>query len=134
MVYHWDRKDERPLPMQIYMNGFMANMYGKMSIDELMSVSDVMVGDYKEEVFTFAATGKPIFLYAPDYKTYFYKYDSYFDYEDIAPGPIFRDSEELAKAISNIESYDWTKLTAFREKYLANCDGKVIERIINEFF
>ena len=109
-------------------------MYGKMSIAELMSVADIMVGDYKEEVFTFAATGKPIFLYAPDYKTYFYKYDSYFGYEDIAPGPIFSDSEELAKAISNIESYDWAKLTAFREKYLANCDGKVIERIIKTIF
>lgn len=134
LVYYSRDELSKKMPLSKYFSSFMANMYGKMSIDELMSVADIMVGDYKEEVFTFAATGKPIFLYAPDYKTYFYKYDSYFGYEDIAPGPIFSDSEELAKAISNIESYDWAKLTAFREKYLANCDGKVIERIIKTIF
>ncbi len=130
LLYYWNRENERTLPMQAYMNGFMANMYGEMSIDELMSVADIMIGDYKEEVFTFAVTGKPIFLYAPDHKTYFYKTDSYFGYEEIAPGPIFTNTKELTQAIVNIDSYDTSKLTAFREKYLANCDGSATERII----
>ena len=109
----------------------MVNMYGGMSIDELMAAADVMVGDYREEIFTFAAVGRPIFLYAPDYKTYFFKSDSYFNFEEIAPGPIFTDATELTKALADIENYDATKLNAFRDKYLTNCDGKVIERIVD---
>ena len=130
LVYHWNRNDDHPLPMQAYMNGFMANMYGVMSIDELMATADIMVGDYREEIFTFAVTGKPIFLYAPDYKTYFYGTDSYFDYEEIAPGPIFTDTKELTQAIVNIDNYDASRLNAFRDKYLSYCDGSATERII----
>lgn len=130
LVYHWKREDERMMPLELYMNEFMVNMYGEMSIDELMAAADIMVGDYREEIFTFAATGRPIFLYAPDYKTYFFKSDSYFDYEEIAPGPIFTDGTELTKAIADIQNYDATKLNAFRDKYLTNCDGKATERIV----
>lgn len=131
LAYHWKRNDEHMLPLENYMNEFMVNMYGEMSIDELMAIADIMVGDYREEIFTFAARGKPIFLYAPDYRTYFFKSDSYFNYEEIAPGPIFTDAIELTKAIADADNYDATRLNAFRDKYLKNCDGKVIERIVD---
>lgn len=130
LVYYWKRDNDRMLPLENYMDEFMVNMYGEMSVDELMAVADVMVGDYREEIFTFAAVGRPIFLYAPDYKTYFFKSDSYFNFEEIAPGPIFTDAIELTKALADIENYDATRLNAFRDKYLTNCDGKVIERIV----
>ncbi len=131
LVYYWKRDNDRILPLENYMDEFMVNMYGEMSVDELMAVADVMVGDYREEIFTFAAVGRPIFLYAPDYKTYFFKSDSYFNFEEIAPGPIFTDAIELTKALADIENYDATRLNAFRDKYLTNCDGKVIERIVD---
>lgn len=130
LVYHWNRHSERMLPLENYMNEFMFNMYGEMSVDELMAAADIMIGDYREEIFTFASRGKPIFLYAPDHKTYFFKSDSYFNYEEIAPGPIFTDAVELTKAVADVENYDATRLQAFRDKYLTNCDGKVIERIV----
>lgn len=132
LVYYWKRAaDAKPLPLSKFFTEFMVNMYGEMSVEELMSIADIMIGDYKEETFTFAVTGRPIFLYAPDYKTYFFKADSYFEYEQIAPGPIFEDAHKLTQAIVNVDSYDDSKREAFCKKFLANCDGKATERIVN---
>ncbi len=130
LLFYWKRK--RELPLAKYHTQFMHNVFGELSLPELMAVADIMIGDYRRETFTFSSTRKPILLYTPDINTYFYNKDTCFDYKDIAPGPIFSDPNELTKAVLDIENYDYTALDNFRNKYLANCDGHVTDRIIEE--
>ncbi|MDO5520775.1 MAG: CDP-glycerol glycerophosphotransferase family protein [bacterium] len=113
-----------------YYDGFIKDMTDVMSMIELLSIADIMVGDYRPETFLFAATKKPIILYAPDYKTYFYQTESYFDYKDLMVGPVVTDTYELVDVIKNVATYDYTKLEAFRKKYLAECDGNASRRLV----
>lgn len=129
LVYYYDEEKKKQPHLSKYYNEFVRNFTDLMTIIELMAVADVMIGDYREETFCFAATGRPIFLYAPDYLTYFYGKDVYFDYMDIAPGPVYTDPGELTQAICNIENYDLQRLELFKQTYLSACDGHAAERI-----
>lgn len=135
VVYYNDTADEtlrkQKPKLAKYYTEFLHDATEEMTITELMAIADIMIGDYREEIFTFAATERPVFLYAPDYRTYFYQADTYYAYEDIAPGPVFSDGQELTRAIADLSSYDFEKLRAFRQKYLTNCDGHSVERIVD---
>ena len=131
VVYYYDTEELSQPKLSKYYSSFIKNMTKVMSITELMLIADIMIGDYKEEVFSFAVTEKPIFLYAPDYGTYFYNTDAYYQYSEVAPGPIITDEKELTEAILNIDKYDMTSVKEFKQKYLTNCDGRVVERLVD---
>ncbi len=132
VLYHYNPATPKDmLKISKYYGHFMRDMTNQMSIIELLSIADIVVGDYRPETFVFAATKKPIILYAPDYKTYFYQSDSYFDYEELMLGPVAKDTYEIVDIINNIESYDYEKLEKFRKKYLSDCDGHASERLVD---
>lgn len=131
MVFDFDPEMAEELPQYKYFGEFMYNIRGKMTTMDAMAAADVMIGDYREEIFSFAALDRPLYLYVPDMRTHFYESDVYVDYENIAPGPIYTQSRPLIDAIRN-EEYDTERRNHFREKYLSKCDGHVIDRIIKE--
>lgn len=136
VVYYSDMgndagKKQKP-KLAKYYTEFLHDATEEMTVTELMAIADVMIGDYREEIFAFAATGRPVFLYAPDYRTYFYQAETYETYEDVAPGPIFSDSKQLTHAIAALEQYDYGRLRAFQQRYLTACDGHAIERIVDK--
>jgi CDP-glycerol glycerophosphotransferase len=85
------------------------------NVAELYLAADVLVTDYSSSMFDFSVTGKPMIFLAPDYDDYVAKRGLYFDFEQLAPGPILRDSSFLRKALESIDS----QKSEYAQRYLA---------------
>ena len=51
-------------------------------------------------------------------------------FEDYLFCPLVRSSLDLAKALEQIDTYDYGPVEAFREKYFSWCDGHSTERVV----
>lgn len=131
LLFDYDPELAQELPQFKYFGDFMYNIRGKMTAMEAMALADVMIGDYREEIFSFAALDRPLYLYVPDMRTHFYEADAYFEYSQVAPGPIYGESRAVIDDI-RAGNYDPAARDRFREQYLGKCDGHVIERILKQ--
>ena len=85
------------------------------NVAELYLAADVLVTDYSSSMFDFSVTGKPMIFLAPDFDDYLAKRGFYFDFEQLAPGPILRDSSFLRKSLESIDS----QKSEYAQRYLA---------------
>ncbi len=114
---------------------FARDMSDLMSIEELLAVSDVCISDYSSLIFEFSLFEKPMLFYVYDLANYFDWRGFYYDFEELAPGPVCYTNRELIDNIKNFEKeFDKTKVREFRKKFMSGCDGHATERIFNEFF
>ena len=59
----------------------------------------------------------------------------YYDYFELAPGPICKTNEEMVDYIKNVDTrFEKDKVVAFKEKFMKSCDGHATERIKNMVF
>ena len=119
-----------------------SNQVAKGSIDvtnyknvaELYLAADVLVTDYSSSMFDFSVTGKPMIFLAPDLDDYVAKRGFYFDFQQLAPGPILRDSSFLRKALENIEQQKieyGARYLAWQEKFNKLEDGLASKRVVD---
>lgn len=86
-------------------------------IQELYTISDILVTDYSSVFFDYSLLQKPIIFYAYDldkYKNVLRGF--YYDYESL-PGVIIQNEDELYSCIKNIENYNYNKLINFYHKF-----------------
>lgn len=96
---------------------------------ELLAKADVLITDYSNTMFEFALTGRPVFLYAPDYKEYADVRGMYFDYESL-PFPIASNADELAEKILNYDEEEYhNKQKAFFDDLNITENGKASEKV-----
>lgn len=98
---------------------------------ELMAMSDLLVTDYSSIMFDYAASGRPILYYTPDYEEYVdLGRGAYFDLKSAAPGPLTSTPEELAQAILTApQSVDTEAYRAWQGKFVPSDDGHAAERL-----
>ncbi|MBS4179145.1 CDP-glycerol glycerophosphotransferase family protein [Lederbergia citrea] len=100
-------------------------------IQELLSISDVLISDYSSLIFDFSITKRPCFLYVPDIEEYI-KQDRnlYFDILEL-PFPAAMNNSDLNKDIKvfNSEKYI-TDLDKFFMKIGSFEDGKASENLV----
>lgn len=114
------------------------DLTGKDHINDLMLVSDLLITDYSSSIFEAVLLELPVLFYAFDEEEYIGSRDFYFDYEDMAPGPIEHDFFALTERARGLldgenafaEGKD-AESTAqrFRETFLGALDGHSTERI-----
>ncbi len=109
--------------------------YG-IDMNELLSVTDILITDYSETYFDFLLKRKPILFYLPDMQSYQSLKGVYHKLDEL-PGPYANDLDGLAGEINNIQTYN-RKYQEIRDKTLSwACpydDGRVSERIIDIIF
>ena len=109
---------------------FAFDFTDSMAIDELLCVSDICISDYSSLVFEYSLFERPMIFFAYDLDEYFDWRGFYYDYFELAPGPICKTNEEMIDYIRHIdERFERDKVVAFREKFMASCDGHATERI-----
>ena len=114
---------------------FAVDFTDTMTIDELLCVSDICISDYSSLVFEYSLFERPMLFYAYDLDEYFDWRGFYYDYFELAPGPICKTNEEMIDYIKNIdERFDKDRVIAFKEKFMSACDGHATERIENLVF
>ncbi|MFX1320931.1 MAG: CDP-glycerol glycerophosphotransferase family protein [Promethearchaeota archaeon] len=103
-------------------------------IQELLLFTDILITDYSSVIFDFLLLDRPILLYAYDLDNYSKTWGFYYNLEDIAPGPIFYNAEDLLNGIRNLDKIDnefKEKRLEMRNRFNKFIDGKSIERILN---
>lgn len=137
MVYMYCAPKGQMPAINIYYKEFMLNMNRKkdpienpLTVQEMLTIADIVIGDYNMEVFDFLASSKPIFFYTPDQTFYGQLPDSFIDYQEITQKFTYTDTMELVRQICDLEHYDYESLAKLREKYFAVCDGKASERLL----
>jgi CDP-glycerol glycerophosphotransferase len=72
-------------------------------IQELLSISDVLITDYSSLMFDFTLTGKPCFLYAPDLENYLANdRNLYFNIKDLP----FDHAINMSQLLSNMHQFN----------------------------
>ncbi|WP_160722259.1 CDP-glycerol glycerophosphotransferase family protein [Bacillus sp. USDA818B3_A] len=100
-------------------------------IQELLSISDILISDYSSLMFDFAITQRPCFLYVPDLKNYIKtERDLYFDIQAL-PFISAYSNKDLG---DKIEAFDYEKykkdLTKFLERIGSFEDGKASGKLL----
>ncbi|WP_193070086.1 bifunctional glycosyltransferase/CDP-glycerol:glycerophosphate glycerophosphotransferase [Brevibacterium aurantiacum] len=106
-------------------------------VNDLISASDMLLTDYSSIMFDFAVTGKPIAFIAPDLNQYRDETRGfYFDFETMAPGPIFQDGASAVQWISGETRTDHEyseRYARFVDKFAPFDDGRAIDRLLAEY-
>lgn len=79
------------------------NVTGYDDIQELLSISDILISDYSSLMFDFSLTRRPCFLYVPDIQEYIQNERKlYFDLDDLP----FISTESNEDLLNKIETFD----------------------------
>ncbi len=85
---------------------------------DMLLVADAVVSDYSCIIYEAAVLMKPLYFYTYDYDSYMSTRDIYMDYKKEIPGPMAGDGRSLAKAIDDMDNYDYSRLGSFLRKYV----------------
>ena len=114
---------------------FAFDVSDELSIDVLLSVADACISDYSSLVFEYSLFEKPLIFFAFDKDEYDDWRGFYYDYEDMTPGPVFVDNDEMIEYLCSIdERFDQERVAAFRARFMSACDGSATNRILDAVF
>lgn len=111
--------------------GYALDVTELMEIEELLMVSDICISDYSSLVFEYSLFERPMIFLAYDLEEYYDWRGFYYPYEEMAPGPVVRTTEEVIECLKEPEQwFDPQRVRAFREKFMSGCDGQATERLV----
>lgn len=126
---------KHPTPIPPEYSHFAVNMGETMGIEELLCVADVCISDYSSLVFEYSLFEKPLIFFAYDLDEYFDWRGFYYDYFELAPGPVVKTNFEIIDYIQNIDTrFDKKAIQDFRYKFMRSCDGHATQRILESQF
>lgn len=103
-------------------------------IQELYLITDILITDYSSAMFDFSLLDRPILLYPYDLEKYSKNPGLYYDLEEIAPGPIFLNFDDLMNGIINIIEYNKEyeeKRKLIRNEFNKFVDGNSTKRLLD---
>ena len=122
---------KKPLVVPEEHADFALDVTKLMEIDELLCVSDICISDYSSLVFEYALFEKPMLFFAYDLENYFDWRGFYYEYEELAPGPVVTTNKEIVSYIRQYEKhFDSTRVHQFKEKFMSACDGHATDKIL----
>ena len=103
---------------------------GYREVNDILFIIDVLITDYSSIIYETSLLKKPMLFYAFDRRYYEATRDFYEPYEQIVPGKIVSDFDELLEAMEN-DDYEFHKMDAFIKKNFTYTDGKATDRVID---
>jgi CDP-glycerol glycerophosphotransferase len=83
---------------------FAKDVSGHDDVTELLLAADVLVTDYSSTMFDYANTGRPMIFYTHDYDDYVHtERGTYFNLAEQAPGPLVTATDELVRALGDLD-------------------------------
>ncbi|WP_042354279.1 bifunctional glycosyltransferase/CDP-glycerol:glycerophosphate glycerophosphotransferase [Bacillus rubiinfantis] len=120
------------------LDGFAFNLSKYDDIAELYLISDILITDYSSVFFDYSNLKRPILFFTYDLDKYRDQLRGfYLDFENDAPGPLLRTSDEVISAIANIETVKQEYAAKYEEFYDIFCswhDGKATEKVVKTVF
>ncbi len=91
-------------------------------VEDLYSISDILITDYSSVMFDYALLNKPMIFFVYDMEEYCEALRGlYVDFSQEAPGPLVRNTQEIINAIVNSDEEQKKcsdRIKKFREKFL----------------
>lgn len=100
-------------------------------VNDILFIIDVLITDYSSIIYETSLLRKPMIFFAFDRRYYEATRDFYEPYDELVPGKIVSDFDELLEAMEN-EDYEFHKMDAFVEKNFTYTDGKATDRVIDQ--
>jgi CDP-glycerol glycerophosphotransferase len=101
---------------------------------DLVLAADVLVTDYASVQFDFAVTGRPILYFTYDLEHYRDDLRQfYFDFEQIAPGPLLGTVDEVLDALGDVAQATaghQERYARFRDRFCSREDGHSTARVL----
>lgn len=117
------------------LEGFVFDFSEYEDIRELYLISDVLITDYSSVFFDYTILKRPIYFYTFDLDEYRDTLRGfYLNFEEKAPGPIIKTTENLLKHIHAINQYDYQPLEEFHKQFCSLEDGKASQRVVEQVF
>lgn len=116
--------------------GFVVDFSKHKDIRELYLISDTLITDYSSVFFDYANLKRPILFFVYDLEDYRDNLRGfYLDFENKAPGPLFKTTEEIIREIKTIEHEGFQSGQAFNDFYNQFCyleDGSSTQRVVDK--
>ena len=100
-------------------------------VNDILFIVDVLITDYSSIIYEMSLLKKPMLFFAFDQKHYEATRDFYEPYEELVPGKIVHDFDELMTALKN-KDYEFEKMEGFIKKNFKYTDGKSTDRVIDQ--
>ena len=110
---------------------FAMDVTKSLEIDQLLCASDVCVSDYSSLIFEYSLFERPMIFFAYDLDDYFDWRGFYYNYDELTPGPVVQETEEIIDYIRHLDArFVQAQVHAFKEKFMSSCDGHATDRIM----
>ncbi|MBQ5969559.1 MAG: CDP-glycerol glycerophosphotransferase family protein [Clostridia bacterium] len=132
LIKHHPHVRHRP-PVPESCRTFAFDVTDSLTIEDLLCVSDVCISDYSSLVFEYSLFERPMVFLADDLDDYFDWRGFYYDYRELAPGPVVQTTAELIDVLTHPDThFDVARVRAFKEKFMSACDGHATARILDD--
>ncbi|MCP2033471.1 CDP-glycerol glycerophosphotransferase (TagB/SpsB family)/glycosyltransferase involved in cell wall biosynthesis [Planomicrobium sp. HSC-17F08] len=125
---------EKISQMELPANIINASTY--QDIQELYLLADVLITDYSSVMFDFALLKRPIILYCYDLEEYITRRGMYFDFAELAPGPVCQTIDEVLHYVNQPEALNAfsSDLERFVGEFGSLEDGQASAKVIEKVF
>lgn len=118
------------------LDNFVIDVSSYSEVQELLLITDILMTDYSSVMFDFANTDRPMLFFTYDFETYRDEVRGfYMDFENEAPGPLVRDTDQIIDSILHIDEVKTTyaeKYASFKERFCSLEDGQASTRVVDE--
>ncbi|MFE0462745.1 CDP-glycerol glycerophosphotransferase family protein [Kitasatospora sp. NPDC058965] len=116
-------------------DGYVYDVSRYPDMTDLLLIADALVTDYSASVFDYVNTGRPVLFFAHDLEHYRDNLCGFsFDFERDAPGPLLRTSDEVVRALGDLERVaadHQEAYAAFKQTYCDLDDGRAAARVVD---
>lgn len=111
--------------------GFVYDLSSYPTMNDLLFISDILITDYSSIPFEYSFLQKPMIFYPYDLEEYSQNRGFWEPYDQLVPGPIARNSEEIVDYI-NHSSFDYKKIENFHEDWNTYSLGNASKNVANQ--
>lgn len=125
-----DKLTQKDLPDNVI------NASSYQDIQELYLISDILITDYSSVMFDYALLKRPIILYCYDLDEYVTRRGTYFDLNEVSPGPVCKTLDEVILFLNNpdrLAEYN-LKLENFSYEFGNKEDGQAAKHVVEKVF
>jgi CDP-ribitol ribitolphosphotransferase len=112
--------------------GYDAVIHPATEINDVFTISDILITDYSSVVFDWALLRRPLLLLVSDLAAYERDPGLFIDVRNEMIGTHVTDTEEVARAILN-DDFDLSTYDAFIERHLGDARGNASARFVESF-
>lgn len=113
--------------------GFVYDVSGLDNINHVLTVTDVLISDYSSVPFEYSFMHRPMVFFAYDLEEYAYSKGFWEDYEDLVPGPVVKNTDDLIDVLKNAD-FHLEQILTFANEWNQYSTGNSSERLIQTLY